>query len=36
MRFDSFSQMLGYWAGQTPDAPALIYDEGGKETLSCP
>ena len=34
MRFDSFSQMLEYWAGQTPDAPALIFDEGGKKTLS--
>ena len=34
MRFDSFSQMIGYWADRTPDAPALIFDAGGKQTLS--
>ena len=34
MRFDSFSQMLAHWAEQTPEAPALIFDEGGKKTLS--
>ena len=34
MRFESFSQMIGYWADAAPDAPALLYDEGGKQTLS--
>ena len=34
MRFDSFSQMLAHWAKQTPDAPALIFDEGERKTLS--
>lgn len=34
MRFDSFDHMLRYWAEKTPGAPALVYDEGGKKTLS--
>ena len=34
MRFESFSQMIGFWADKTPDAPALIYDAGEKRTLS--
>ena len=29
MRFSSFAEMLGHYAGQTPDAPALRYEEGG-------
>ena len=29
MRFDSFSHLLRHWAAQTPDSPALLYDEGG-------
>lgn len=34
MRFDSFSHLLRHWAAQTPDSPALLYDEGGVKTLS--
>ena len=34
MRFDSFHHMLSCWAEKTPDAPALIYDDRGKKTLS--
>ena len=34
MRFDSFSHMLRHWAEQTPDRPALIYEDRGKKTLS--
>ena len=33
MRFDSFSHLLRHWAAQTPDSPALLYDEGGVKTL---
>ncbi len=29
MRFDSFSHMLRYWAKQTPDSPALVFDDNG-------
>lgn len=29
MRFDSFSHMLAYWAEQSPERPALVYDGGG-------
>ena len=37
MRFDSFSQMLGYWAEHTPEKHALIYEDGGKPSqLSFP
>ncbi len=34
MRFDSFSHMLRHWAEQTPDRPALIYEDRGKKSLS--
>ena len=34
LRFDSFSHLLHYWAEKTPDAPALLYDEGGLKELS--
>ena len=34
LRFDSFHHMLSCWAEKTPDAPALIYDDRGKKTLS--
>ena len=34
MRFDSFSHMLRHWAEQTPDRPALIYEDRGKKNLS--
>ncbi len=34
LRFDSFAHMLRYWAEKTPDAPALIYDDGGPKELS--
>ncbi len=34
MRFDSFSHMLRHWAEQTPDRPALIYEDCGKKSLS--
>ena len=29
MRFGSFSEMTGYYAERTPDAPALVFEEGG-------
>ena len=34
MRFDSFFHMLRHWAEQTPDRPALIYEDRGKKSLS--
>ena len=34
MRFSSFSQMLSHWAEATPEAPALCYDRGGRQTMS--
>ena len=34
LRFGSFSEMLRYWAEKAPDHPALVYDAGGKKTLS--
>ncbi len=35
MRFNSFTELLGYWAAESPDAPALVYEkQGKKETLS--
>ncbi len=34
MRFDSFSHMLQYWASQTPDRPALFFEENGLRELS--
>ena len=34
MRFDSFSHMLRRWAEQAPEHPALIYDAGGRKSLS--
>jgi len=32
LRFASFEEMLGHYAGQTPDAPALRYEKGGAVT----
>ncbi len=34
LRFDSFSHMLQYWASQTPDRPALFFEENGLQELS--
>ena len=34
MRFCSFEEMLAFWAGQSPDSPALIFDEKGKQSWS--
>ncbi len=29
MRFSGFDQLLSHWARQTPDRPALLYEQGG-------
>ena len=34
MRFESFEQMLSWYAEHTPDAPALIFSDGEKKTLT--
>ena len=34
MRFASFTEMLRHWAECAPEAPALLYDEGGLRRLS--
>ena len=35
MRFSCFDELLRYWAETAPDAPALLFEQGGKpESLS--
>ena len=35
MRFQSFAEMLAFWAGRTPDAPALRFEaRGGIQTMT--
>ena len=33
MRFSGFDELLSYWAQQTPDRPALVYEQGGDRAV---
>lgn len=34
MRFTGFAHMLTYWAEASPEAPALLFDDGGRRALT--
>ncbi len=34
MRFSGFYELISHWAERQPDAPALVFDRGGRQTMS--